>query len=232
MSIDLEGSVCDSEAARLLPWFVNGRLSAQDAERVTRHIEHCAICRADLAEQRSLRSSLRTDGPVEYAPQAGLAQTLARIDELNRDVAAAADNETGRETVPWRRRYGVTQWLAAAVVIQAVGLGVLASAHFAGSRSDHLDAAYQTLATTAPTANGPRIRAVFSGATSVSELAELLAAQHLVVVAGPTDAGVFTLRVSDSALNHERLDDTLAALRADGHVLFAEPASADGAPPR
>ena len=31
--VDFELSACDSEAARLLPWFVTGRLEASEAER-------------------------------------------------------------------------------------------------------------------------------------------------------------------------------------------------------
>ena len=38
MSIDLEGARCDEESARLLPWYVAGRLSAADVERVSNHI--------------------------------------------------------------------------------------------------------------------------------------------------------------------------------------------------
>ncbi|MBS0394555.1 MAG: zf-HC2 domain-containing protein [Proteobacteria bacterium] len=83
-------SVCDAEAARLLPWFVTGRLSSDDRGRVEQHVRDCAVCRADLEAQRRIRAALRADGTVEYAPQAGLAATLARIDELARDGAPSA----------------------------------------------------------------------------------------------------------------------------------------------
>jgi hypothetical protein len=63
----------------------------------------------------------------------------------------------------------------------------------------------------------------------IGELKQLLAAQHLLIVAGPTDAGVFTLGVTDAAVDQERLEALLAGLRADPQVLFAEPATRDGA---
>jgi len=90
MDGDMPAAACDSEAARLLPWHLTGRLAAADAARVAQHLGQCATCRADYESQRALRERLRDDGPLEYAPQAGLAATLARIDELGRELAAPA----------------------------------------------------------------------------------------------------------------------------------------------
>lgn len=230
MNSDREGSVCDAEAARLLPWLVNGRLAEAEAERVTQHVQQCAICRADLAEQRSLRAMLKADGRVEYAPQAALARMLARIDESARGAAPGPGRgPTGRDPDRARRRLGVTRWLIAAVIVQAVGLGVLGSAYLLRVGADRGEPRYQTLSAPAPAATGPRIRAVFTASMTVGELTQLLAARHLLVVAGPSDAGVFTLGVMDAAAGSERLETLLAALRADPRVLFAEPAAGEGA---
>lgn len=232
MSIDLEGSACESEAARLLPWFVTARLSAADGERVTRHLEHCGICRADLAEQRSLRTTLKAEGPIEYAPQAGLAKALARIDELTREAPPVAAVEAFAGMTPAWRRPAVARWLIAAVVVQAVGLGVLGAALLARPTGDA--ARYQTLSAAAPATvdGGPRIRAVFAPSTTLAELGTLFARQRLRVIAGPTEAGVFTLAASDAPLDRARLQARLAELRADARVLFAEPALEGGASPR
>jgi anti-sigma factor RsiW len=230
VNIDLEGNACESEAARLLPWFVSGRLSGADGERVSRHLEHCEICRTDLAEQRALRATFKADGPVEYAPQAGLAKTLARVDELTREAPPAAM----AATVPasGRRRFATTKWLTAAVVVQSIGLGVLGVSLLERSATDAASAHYQTLS--APTAvdSGPRIRAVFIPTMTLADLTTLLGTQRLRIVSGPSEAGVFTLAAVDTALDHRKLDARLAALRADAQVLFAEPAVDGGVQPR
>jgi len=70
VTLDLEGARCNEEAARLLPWYVNGRLSAADTERVASHLQRCAICRNDAAQEASVHALLKTEGPIEYAPQA------------------------------------------------------------------------------------------------------------------------------------------------------------------
>jgi hypothetical protein len=228
---------CDSEAARLLPWHVTGRLAAGDAARVTQHLAQCATCRADFESQRVLRERLRDDGPLEYAPQAGLAATLARIDEMGRELAvpvdavtspaAASTGATGgdaraaavRGPVRWR----APQWLAAAVVVQAIGLGVLGALLFArdGARSPVQPTQFETLSTQSPEAPGGQLRAVFAADMTLGQLEQLLGARGLQVVSGPTEAGVYTLGLGQAS--PAAIGTALRALRADPRVRFAEP---------
>ena len=229
MISDLEGTGCEAEAARLLSWFATGRLPAADAERVSRHLEHCAICRADLEHERAVRSALRAEERVEYAPQAGLAKTLARIDELTRDTPRVP--EPSRAGVRKLRRSAVTPWLAAAVIVQAIGLGVIGSALLSRNAADRGEARYATLSTTASAPSGPRIRAVFDPSTTLAELETLLGGERLLIVDGPSTAGAFTLVVAGAAARDD-LGSVLTRLRADRHVRFAEPAVNDGVPPR
>jgi len=217
--------ICDSEAARLLPWFVTGRLSAEDSARISRHLGDCAICRADYEEQRALRAAIRTEGPVEYAPQEGLAKTLARIDELARGDAGPA---LPAAAVPVRR-FGVTQWLIAAVLVQAIGLGTLIGVLLTRSSTPAQRPAYQTLSAPASGTSGPVIRAVFAAPMTMAQLKMLLSAQHLLIVTGPTEAGVFTLGAVESGGSDSEINSSLEGLRASPFVLFAEPVRADGA---
>jgi anti-sigma factor RsiW len=75
------GRHCEEEAARLLPWFVASRLEVADTARVNRHLERCTTCSDDVGHERSLRTLMRSESSVEYAPQPGLGRTLARIDD-------------------------------------------------------------------------------------------------------------------------------------------------------
>ena len=228
MSDELETLVCDEEAARLLPWLVAGRLDPADAERVTRHLGHCAICRADLAREQRVRDLLKADGTLAYAPQAGLQRTLARIDELTREAPEPAGfPEPVTAPAGGARRFSAPQWLAAAVVVQAVGLGVLGAAWW-GRAAPPADARYQTLSSAAaPTTRVPAIRAVFAPTMTLAELRTLLAARGLVIVAGPNDAGALALAVQDPHPGDPLLATVLVALRADSRVLFAEPVASD-----
>jgi hypothetical protein len=211
MTIDLEGARCDEEAARLLPWFVAGTLTAADADRVARHLEHCAICRSDAQHERTVRALLKADARVEYAPQPGLSKTLERIDELTAEPAVP----TGAARV-----LGRTRWLAAAVVVQAIGLGAFA-AYLYGHTP--VDPHYRTLSSDAPGTSGPEVRAVFSPAMTLSDLTALLVSEHLTIVHGPSDAGAYTLASTAPASTRENLPAVVAALRRDPHAIFVEP---------
>ncbi len=240
MSVDLEGARCDEESARLLPWYIAGRLSAADVERVSNHLQHCAICRKDAAHERAVRELLKADARIEYAPQAGLAKTLSRIDELGRDALpgllqspAAGTAAAAKVAAPdkgARRRIGAVRWLTAAVVVQAVALGWLASSMRDRPAASAPIAQYQTLSTdpaTATAAPGPHIRAVFVPGMTLAELKSLLAAANLIVIRGPSDAGAYTLASTDARIGAGGLDTSVAALRSDARVLFVEPAVND-----
>jgi anti-sigma factor RsiW len=220
VSVDLEGARCDEEAARLLPWYVVGRLAPADVERVDRHLGHCAICRTDLAHERELRALFKADARLEYAPQAGLAKTLARIDELGREAPAGAPAAAAR-------RRPAVQWLTAAVVVQAIGLGVLGGAFASRKAADVTRPGYTTLSSGGPSVPGAgHLRAVFAPTLTLAELSGILAARQLTIVGGPSDAGVYTLAAS-APKPAAGLDATVAALRSDTRVLFVERAVND-----
>jgi hypothetical protein len=228
VNIDLIGTCCEEEAARLLPWYVTGRLAAADVERVERHLEHCAICRGDLAHERELRVLVKADARVEYAPQAGLAKTLARIDELGREAPTAPTARTERP-----RQTRRVQWLAAAVVVQAVGLGVLGGVLASRNASDAARPAYAVLSNSDGIVAGHgHLRAVFAAGATLADLKDVLAARRLTIVRGPSDAGVYTLAATDPAGAASALDSAIAALRADPRVLFVERAVNDEAAAR
>ena len=231
MSIDLEGARCEEEAARLLPWYVAGRLPASDVERVMRHLERCAICREDVLHERNVRALLKTDPRVEYAPQAGLAKTLARIDELGREAPAPSGLRASPRSYAPRRAIAV-RWLSAAVIVQTVGLGILGATllHRTGPGTAPQ---YATLSSgVPPVVEGSHIRAVFATTLTLGELRAVLRADNLTIIRGPSEAGAYTLGSVDPHFDKSRLEPTVATLRADSRVLFVEPAINDEASPR
>jgi hypothetical protein len=226
MTVDLEGARCDEEAARLLPWYASGRLSAADLERVSSHLQRCAICRNDLVHERTVQGLLKADTRVEYAPQAGLAKILSRIDEFEREAptaAGAAGSPRAR-----RRRFGAVQWLTAAVLAQALALGWLGASLRDRPRSAAPAGQYQTLsADPAPALPGAHIRVVFAPAMTLAELKSLLSSRNLTIVRGPSDAGAYTL--ASTSATPGGVEPVVTALRTDARVLFVEAAVNDAA---
>lgn len=224
-----DDSRCGEEAARLLSWYVIGRLDAGDAERVTRHLERCAVCRDDLAHERSLRALLKSESSLEYAPQPGLAKTLSRIDELEREAPAAIPAIARISSKP-ARRWTAVQWLTAAVLVQAIAVGALGTALFQRSAEANQEPRYVTLSSPGISAvSAAHLRAVFSPDMPLGALKALLAENTLTIIAGPSEAGAYTLAFTDPQTPSTRLDQTIAGLRADARVIFVEPAVNDEA---
>jgi anti-sigma factor RsiW len=208
------------DTARLLPWFVNGTLSDAQARQVASHLEQCATCRADADQLGSLRLHLRAPAQVEHAPHAGFQKLLARIDAAERNDAVAP-----AALRPARAGRGALQWLTAAVVVQALALGAIGGALLLRRPGVSATPDFRTLSTARPEAAA--LRVVFAPATTLAEVQDLLRANQLAVLAGPSDAGLFTLALRDPETASQTRLDALARLRADPRVRFAEPVGGD-----
>lgn len=211
---------------KLLPWFVTGKLSASDQQRIERHIEECAACRAELAEQRELCMHIRRDEPLLLAPQASLQKMMARIDADEADELAFDDDAaTEQEHAPKPRR-----WLAVAAALQTIVI-VFLLALVGRETADDLTAPKFTTASSAATqtARGPILRVVFKPETPASQMQTLLHSVDAQVVAGPTEAGVYTLQLGRKQ-DGVAVSRALEQVRADGSVVFAEHVSVEKNP--
>lgn len=203
-----------------LPWVANGTASAEQHRVARAHLAGCADCRRELEAQQRLLQAVAEAQPSQWPDaEAGLSRLLARLETPAEDplstpgVSRGAHRESRRLTVA----------LAAAVVVQAIGLGVLGLALL----QDPHGADYRTLAQP-PAATPPpaRVQVVPSMSMTLADWQRLLESQHLRVVDGPNAAGAYRLAPSEGALAPS--GEALAArLRGVPGVRLAEPV--DGA---
>ncbi len=229
-----------AEINELLSWYVNGTLEIRDRERLERHLAACALCREDLAFERTLAAGLASAPAVEYMPAPSLRRLHERLDAL------AADSATGPampeaepqaqapaagmvQAAPARippARYASRGLLAASLAAVALALTYWVVGHLEGAPSPRAD--YRTVTMNAPRAPRSVIRAVFAPNLSVGELQHMLDEAGLRIVAGPTEAGVYSLAATSS----RPVSESLAMLREHEAVRFAEstePLAAPGA---
>lgn len=173
--------------------------------------------------------------PIEASVPRSDVAPVATLDRARAAKRAPANRRNVRRRL-WRSAAAL-RWVAAAAVIEAVGLGLgawawqtrspaAASAYGVTSAGARLEAApYRTLTTPAASyAAGPRVRVVFRSGLSLDQLQELLRVVGAHIVDGPSEAHVYTLGFVKPVASRAALDERIAALRADPNVLFAEPA--------
>jgi anti-sigma factor RsiW len=214
---------------RMLPWFVTGRLSASDAQRLERHLEECSACRAELAEQRELCMHIRRDEALLLAPQSSLQKMMARIDA---GIPNSGPEETTSEAIqmPRNRKSVAVRWLAIAAAVQTIALAALLTTVWQRTTDEMTAPRFATLsAPDAAKAEGTMFRVVFKPDTQAKRMQTLLQSVNAQVIAGPTEAGVYTLKLERTA-DAAATAHALAQVRADGSVIFVEHVSAERQP--
>jgi hypothetical protein len=235
------------EISELIPWYVNGTIGAIDRQKLDTHSLTCAACRDEMLQERWICQAISADSRIEYMPAASFRRLQARLDEgdIGSDRERAYDahvlplgpqasvfvraarerlvRRSGRRSIhrwmPWRRL------AAASIAVLAVALG-LVSADKHRARGRDLPSDYHTVTSSAPRAPNEVIRAVFSPTITLVELQTILEQARLQIIAGPTEAGVYSL----AATSDRPVNSALALLRRHPAVRFAE--STEPAGPR
>jgi hypothetical protein len=215
----------------LLPWWVNGTLSSDQANDVERHLAECPACTAEADVQRALQLKLRDSDPVSIAPQSAWQKMAERLD--GEDEALARGHFKSRP-----KAVGAWPWAVAAQTLLIAGLTTViwrqantptSSPDFSATQSEAmLQPRYETLTSTPDAITASEsMRVVFRRDVAVAEVNALLRQLPAQIVAGPSEAGVYTLAVPvanpNTADKKKVAADLLARVRADTRVLFAEP---------
>ncbi len=217
-----------AEAWALLPWLANGRIGLPDREWVEAHVQSCAECRSELASQRELATRMSQAGagasPTEAEEeQQSFDKLWARVEASE----AASLRGSGSMVLSGGRSSRTVRWLAAAVVIQAIGLGILGTAALRGGTQPfaaNANGDYTTVATAERTRIAPSLRIVFAPDASVGTINTLLAHQGLTIVEGPGKAGNYTAVLSaDAVASGATAESVSAVISKDPNVDFAQP---------
>jgi anti-sigma factor RsiW len=222
-----------AEFSALIPWYVNGTLDEGQRARLEEHLALCAPCRAELQLDRRLQDVMTADRGVTYMPAPSLKRLQMRLDALDAAGATPTDvdapgaatpgvaapaTKPARRDMPWR------SLMAASVVITAVALGLFTMDRWRVPGSPR---SYHTVTTPSPRVPDEVIRAVFQPSITLVELQRILDESQLRIVAGPTEAGVYSL----AANSHRPVVDSLDMLRKHAAVRFAESTQPAADPP-
>ena len=210
-----------AEAWALLPWLANGRIAPEDREWVENHVSSCAECRAELTAQRMIATQVLRDGVSSPAPAASDEQRSFNKLWARVEASEAATPAPGAHgTAGAARSSRTVRWLAAAVIVQAIGLGVLGMTLRDGGTPDK----FITVTKEVPRNNAPTVSLVFAPDASMSTINTLLAHQGLSIVSGPGASGNFTAVLSaDAVASGASAESVASVISKDPNVTFAQP---------
>jgi Putative zinc-finger len=217
-------------AAALIPWYVNGTLAGAEAAKLGAHLDVCAPCRRDYEAQLRLHEAMQPESTLVFAAEPSFRKLMARIGtgEDAGELASGRPAPAMRMPVASQTSHAptrVARWLAAAVVLEGLGLGYAGWAwhtHTAGTAP-----AYVTLTAPEPSyRDSSRVRIVFRSSLSLQELGTILHKAGAHIIDGPTDSNVYTLGFTGGGVTAGVAERRIVALRANADVLFAEPLGA------
>jgi anti-sigma factor RsiW len=196
-----------ARAWEAMPWVLQGTAAPQESDWLTCHLAQCDACRTEFEQQSRLRLALSLPADAGLDPNAGLDRLMARLDQPE-----PMESPQPARASPWLSRA-----LAAAVLVQALGIGILGAKLW----SENPAPAYRTLSQdTAPAAQGA-IHVVPDATMKLADWDALLRSLGLQVVHGPNDVGAYTVVATGGSAQ-----ETLRRLRATHGIRLAEPADA------
>ncbi len=206
-----------------IPWVVAGAASGDESLWVQAHLPQCSECQAEWALQQRVHAGLNAAEPAQLPdPAPALRSLMARLDAgttYDPGEARPAGLTTRPQPTPW------TRWLAAAVLVQAIGLGaaglVLFDRHGQGASNE---GEYRTLSQATTPAPAATLRLVLAPGMDFSTLRLLLARTRLVAVEVGADGNSLGLAAADG--DPRTVSAALPVLRAAAAVMLAEPITA------
>lgn len=196
----------------LLPWYVNGTLGVDEAAAVEAHLAECDECRADLATERVLGSETAL---ASMDVDQGWAAMRDRI--AGAVPVAPLPPQQPDKVVPLRRKplLGRSIPVGWALAAQAAALAlVVGGVAVTRPSPNHV---YHALGS-APASAAANAIVIFRPDATEEAMRAALTLNSATLVGGPTASDAYVLHVDPA-----KRAEVLAALRADRHVVLAEP---------
>lgn len=215
------------EIELLLPWYVTGRLAADERARVEAWLQRDP----DLARQLPLaaeestearRTAEATPVPASLSVERTLAMALAM--ERTQQKQAAANRAVSSPGVLERLGAALRDFLvgpegnfrfAAVAALAIIAVQGAAIATFVASR----EATYQAAGGAAAPLAGTYALVRFTDTASAKAITDLLTARNMAIADGPKAGGFYRMRIGPSELSQVERDRRLAELRHEAALV-------------
>ena len=200
---------CPEAILAAIPWYPDG-LTPDECGALEAHAADCRACRAELAFVRG-----DEEPEIELPdPERVYARVLSRISSDSDPAAPREWHATARRVGAAARQASVAAGILVAVISGMLTTGAIWVVRVAPT--------YETAAVSAgPDLGGPGVQVVFRKDASADQIRARLRDVEATVVSGPTQFGVYRLRLAPGA----DVSAAIGRLREEGHgvAAFAEP---------
>jgi ferredoxin-like protein FixX len=217
-----------AELEALLPWYANGTLTTDEANKVEQHLEQCVECQDELAQCRVLANAVQADPRHWQPPPGAFEKLMADIEQLEKKPVAStvpAPSLLQRIQAWFNLTPEPIRWTLGLETIAVAALLMVIATPGLRLASD-----YETLSSTTEqgTTAGPHLRIMFNDAATASEMQHLLLDIEANIVSGPTALGVYIVALPNDAGTAPSLSTILARLRAHHQIRLVEPIAPGG----
>jgi anti-sigma factor RsiW len=194
-------SYSHDELMKLIPWYVKGKLAADENAALQQHLADCQSCRQEISNCQTLAGSL-PQAAESWKPSAvHFAGILDRVEKFESGQKPELSAKTGPIASYYQRILQLfaqtprpVRWtLAAESLAFAIIAAVLVPGQFHIAEKDK----FETLSTVdAPAPAGQVLRLVFSEDMTAKELSALLNQAKAQIRQGPSAVGAYTVEIA------------------------------------
>lgn len=211
----------------LLPWYINGSLSAEEKQQIAEHTAVCLICRKELGLQSALRDSVKHHELDELMVTASFDRLSAKLRDqdaalpiarrASRSILQKNDRKFADAFKLWfQQKIKSGDWVATLSVLAIVAIlsGFTAQLLL---RNNTFKTLSNALPETPPAAD---LRLIFADGVADFDRNAILDNADLSIVSGPDDRGLYLVNADKASAS--ALQVTLEQLQANEKILFAE----------
>ncbi len=221
---EVEFNDVHQRVSAMLPWYVNQTLDPEEDREVEAHLNHCLVCRQEVALQRNVQQAVASADVGE--------ESLSRsMQTLHQRISQEQQRRQPRKSPWWQglqhfvamlkqSPMGIQGALLAQTAALVIALG------FIGFGGTPQVMHYETLSSSGVstiTADGasPLYNVIFAQDLTVTEMQRVLNEEALQIHAGPSPAGAFLL--AEAAVNAHTLetDERIQQLNHRPQIRFA-----------
>ncbi len=208
--------------AELLPWLVNGTLSAKESKRVEAHLQHCDQCRNQVNQLHVVNKQVAEQKSKWQPSSAHFSSILSEVERLEPAVPKQKKTKRKSWSVFFQNLLQTPTPVRWTLALESVAIIALLTvwniSPQMGLPSD--SELYQTLSDSPqnkPTSNMSRIRLLLNDAMTTADLTKLLQQTDAQIRQGPSALGLFIIEVPQ-----QRVKQSLEIFLGHQHIHLAK----------